>query len=88
MTVTRPSSVMNLPKQLAGEVLHVRIQYINGVLKRRESIVAHKGVAHGRQSSREEVFPGVHSTGMSYFFDYTEQNTKHKSGKNTKRAFV
>ena len=43
-----------------------------------------EGIALGRQSSRGEVIPGGHPTGMSYLFYYTEQNTKHKRGKNYK----
>ena len=30
---------------------------------------------------------GVHPTGMSYMFYYTEQNTEHKMGKNYKKRF-
>ena len=31
--------------------------------------------------------PGEHHTGMSYLFYYTEQNAKHKRGKNYKQRF-
>ena len=31
--------------------------------------------------------PGEHHTGMSYLLYYTEQNAKHKNGKNYKQRF-